>query len=200
VLAKLARFLDTWEQNITEYQELIEGNEIFLERTVGVGVITPRMAIAYGVGGPILRATGVPHDIRVDRPYGVYPELRSMKPVTHTDGDAFARYKVRVGEMNLAIALIRECIDKLPGGPVRARIGHVFKPKPNEAYYAVEGAKGEVGYYMISTGGINPFRAKQRGASFCNLQLLPQLLRGRLVADAVAILGSIDIILGEVDR
>ena len=200
LLAKLSRFLDRWERNITEYQELIEGNEIFLERTVGVGVITSSMATTYGVGGPILRASGVPHDMRVDRPYSVYPELRSMKPVTHGDGDAFARYKVRVGEMNLAIALIRECIDKLPGGPVRARVGHVFKPKPNEAYYTVEGAKGEIGYYMISTGGVNPFRAKQRGASFCNLQLLPELLRGRLVADAVAILGSIDIILGEVDR
>ncbi len=200
LLSKLARFLDTWERNIKEYQELIEGNEIFLERTVGVGVITPELATTYGVGGPILRATGVPHDIRVDRPYSVYPELKSMQPVTHSDGDAFARYKVRLGEMNLAIQLIRECIDKLPGGPVRARIGHVFKPKPNEAYYSVEGAKGEVGYYMISKGGVNPFRAKQRGASFSNLQLLPLLLRGRLVADAVAILGSIDIILGEVDR
>ncbi len=200
LLAKLERFLDRWEQNIKEYQELVEGNEIFLERTVGVGVITPELATTYGVNGPILRATGVPHDMRVDRPYSIYPELRSMRPVTHPDGDAFARYKVRLGELNLAIQLIRECMDKLPGGPVRARIGHVFKPRPNEAYYTVEGAKGELGFYMITQGGVNPFRAKQRGPSFANLQLLPHLLRGRLVADAVAILGSIDIILGEVDR
>lgn len=201
VLAKIERFLDRWEQNIVkDYVELIEGNEIFLERTVGVGVVTPELAIRYGINGPILRAIGVPHDIRVDRPYSVYPELQSMVPVTHPDGDAFARYKVRVGEMHLAIRLIRECIDKLPPGPVRARVGHVFKPKPNEAYYSVEGAKGELGFYMVSKGGPNPFRAKQRGPSFCNLQILPELLRGRLVADAIAILGSIDIILGEVDR
>ncbi len=200
LLAKLERFLDRWEKNIEEYVELIEGNEIFLERTVGIGVITRELATEYGISGPILRASGVPHDMRVDRPYSAYPELKEMVPVTHTDGDAFARYKVRLGEMRLAIRLIRECIDKLPPGPVRARIGHVWKPKPNEAYYSVEGAKGEIGYYMISTGGTNPFRAKQRGASFCNLQILPLLLRDRLVADAIAILGSIDIVLGEVDR
>ena len=200
LLAKLERYLDRWEKNIDEYVELIEGNEIFLERTVGVGVVTPELATTYGIGGPILRATGVPHDIRVDRPYSAYPELTEMVPVTHADGDAFARYKVRLGEMLLAIRLIRECIDKLPGGPVRARLGHVFKPKPNEAYYSVEGAKGEIGFYMVSAGGTNPFRAKQRGASFSNLQILPHLLKDRLVADAIAILGSLDINLGEIDR
>jgi NADH-quinone oxidoreductase subunit D len=200
LLAKLERFLEKWDRNIDEYVELIEGNEIFLERAVGVGVISAEFAIQYGAGGPIIRGSGIPHDIRVDRPYSIYPELTEMRPVTEKDGDAFARYRVRVGEMRLAIRLIRECIDKLPGGAVRARVGHVFKPKPNEAYFCVEGAKGEVGYYMITKGGTNPFRAKMRGASFCNLQLLPDLLRGRLVADAVAILGSIDIVLGEVDR
>ena len=200
LLSKLERFLDRWEKNIEEYRELIEGNEIFLERTVGVGYFDAKTAIAYGIGGPMLRATGVPHDIRVDRPYSIYPELTSMRPVTAPDGDAFARYQVRLGELKLVIVLVRECIDKLPGGPVRARVGHVFKAKPNEVYVPIEGAKGEIGYYMISKGGANPFRAKMRGASFCNLQLLPVLLRGRLVADAVAILGSIDIVLGEVDR
>ena len=200
LLSKLERFLDRWEKNIEEYRELIEGNEIFLERTVGIGVFDAATAIQYGIGGPMLRATGVPHDLRVDRPYSIYPELRTMRPVTAQDGDAFSRYQVRLGEMKLVVALVRECIDKLPGGAVRARVGHVFKAKPNEVYFPIEGAKGEIGYYMISKGGPNPFRAKMRGASFCNLQLLPMLLRGRLVADAVAILGSIDIVLGEVDR
>jgi NADH-quinone oxidoreductase subunit D len=103
--------------------------------------------------------------------------------------------------MRLAIALIRECLDKLPGGPVRARLGHVWKCPKGEAYYTVEGAKGEVGIYMISDGrSPNPFRAKMRGPSFNNLQILPWLLKDRLVADAVAILGSIDIVLGDVDR
>jgi NADH-quinone oxidoreductase subunit D len=117
------------------------------------------------------------------------------------DGDAFARYKVRVGEMRLAIKLVRECIANLPGGAVRARLGHVWKCPKGEAYYTVEGAKGEVGIYMISDGkSPNPFRAKMRGASFHNLQILPWLLKGRLVSDVVAILGSTDIVLGEVDR
>ena len=117
------------------------------------------------------------------------------------DGDAFARFKVRVGEMRLAIALIRECIANLPGGAVRARLGHVWKCPKGEAYYTVEGAKGEVGIYMISDGrSPNPFRAKMRGPSFNNLQIVTWLLKGRLVADVVAILGSLDFVLGEVDR
>ena len=106
-----------------------------------------------------------------------------------------------LGEMRLAIQIVRECIEKLPGGPVRARLGHVWKCPPGEAYYTVEGAKGEVGVYMISDGrSPNPFRAKFRGPSFVNLQILPWLLRGRLVGDVVAILGSFDIVLGDVDR
>ncbi len=200
-LGKLSRFLDRYAQHIEkDYVELLETNEIFLERTIGVGTIPGDVAKAYGLTGPILRASGVEWDLRVSRPYSIYPELEAMKPVVFSDGDAYSRYKVRLGEMRLAIELIRECIDKLPGGSVRARLGHVWKPPRGEAYYTVEGAKGEVGFYMISDGGVNPFRAKMRGASFVNLQILPWLLRGKLVADAVAILGSIDIVLGEVDR
>ena len=201
-VGKLERFLDRYAQHLEEdYVRILEGNEIFLERTVGVGRIPAEEAKRFGVTGPMLRASGVSWDLRVDRPYSIYPELKSMKPVVFTEGDAFARYKVRLGEMRLAIALIRECIDKLPGGSVRARLGHVWKCPAGEAYYTVEGAKGEVGFYMISDGrSPNPFRAKMRGASFVNLQILPWLLKGRLVSDMVAILGSIDIVLGEVDR
>src|SRR5919202_1864692 len=160
LLSKLERFLERWEKNIEEYRELIEGNEIFLERTVGIGVFDAKTAIAYGIGGPMLRATGVPHEIRVDRPYGIYPELKEMRPVTAQDGDAFSRYLVRLGELKLVIALVRECMDKLPGGPVRARVGHVFKAKPNEVYVPIEGAKGEIGYYMI--GVLEGLRATMR--------------------------------------
>ena len=202
-LAKLSRFLDRWEQHIErDYVELLEANEIFLERTIGVGNLPGEVAKAYGVTGPMLRASGVSWDLRVDRPYSIYPELSSMRTVTYPEGDAFARYKTRLGEMRVSLAILRECIDKLPGGPVRARLGHVWKCPKGEAYYTVEGAKGEVGIYMISSGGsaTNPFRAKMRGASFVNLQVLPLLLKGRLVSDAVAILGSFDIVLGEVDR
>ncbi len=202
LVGKLSRFLDRFEKHIEQdYVTILDENEIFLERTMGVGVISPDIAKAYGVTGPMLRASGVDWDLRRDRPYSIYPELTTVKPVVATEGDAYARYRVRLGEMRLAIQIVRECLDKLPGGPVRARLGHVWKCPPGEAYYTVEGAKGEVGVYMISDGrSPNPFRAKFRGPSFSNLQILPWLLRGRLVGDVVAILGSFDIVLGDVDR
>ena len=201
-LGKLERFLDRFADRIeADYMRILEGNEIFLERTIGVGTIPAHVAKQYGITGPMLRASGVDWDLRRDRPYGIYPELKTLRPVVFPDGDAFARFKVRVGEMRLAIALIRECIANLPGGAVRARLGHVWKCPKGEAYYTVEGAKGEVGIYMISDGrSPNPFRAKMRGPSFNNLQIVTWLLKGRLVADVVAILGSLDFVLGEVDR
>ena len=201
-VGKLERFLDRYAAHIEEdYVRVLEGNEIFLERTVGVGTIPADVAKAYGLTGPMLRGSGVAWDLRKDRPYSVYPELRDVRVATSAEGDAFARFKVRVQEMRNAIVIIREAIANLPGGAVRARLGHVWKCPKGEAYYTVEGAKGEVGIYMISDGrSPNPFRAKMRGASFHNLQILPWLLKGRLVADVVAILGSTDIVLGEVDR
>jgi NADH-quinone oxidoreductase subunit D len=203
MLSKLERFLDRFADHIEhDYVELFETNEIFLERTIGVGGIPGDVAKQYGLTGPILRGSGVDWDLRKDRPYSIYPELKSFKSVTSVEGDAYARYKVRLGEMRRSIEVIRECIANIPGGAVRARLGHVWKCPKGEAYYTVEGAKGEVGIYMISSGGsaTNPFRAKMRGPSFNNLQILPWLLQGRLVADVVAILGSIDIVLGDVDR
>lgn len=202
LLAKLSRFLDRYEKHIEEdYVTVLDQNEIFLERTMGVGTIPPDVALAYGLTGPMLRGSGIDWDLRRDRPYAIYPELTTLKPVVATEGDAYARYRVRLGEMRLAIQIVRECIDRLPGGAVRARLGHVWKCPPGEAYYTVEGAKGEVGVYMISDGRApNPFRAKFRGPSFVNLQILPWLVRGRLVGDLVAILGSFDIVLGDVDR
>jgi NADH-quinone oxidoreductase subunit D len=203
MLAKLERFLVRFADHIEhDYVELLETNEIFLERTIGVGTVPADVAKQYGVTGPILRGSGVDWDLRNDRPYSIYPELKDFRSVTAVEGDAYARYKVRLGELRMSIAIIRECIANLPGGAVRARLGHVWKCPKGESYYTVEGAKGEVGIYMISSGGsaTNPFRAKMRGPSFNNLQILPWLLQGRLVADVVAILGSIDIVLGDVDR
>ena len=203
LLAKLERFLDRFADHIeNDYVALLETNEIFLERTIGVGTIPADVAKQYGVTGPTLRASGVDWDLRKDRPYSIYPELKDFRSITAIEGDAYARYKVRLGELRRSIAIIRECIANLPGGAVRARLGHVWKCPKGEAYYTVEGAKGEVGIYVISSGGsaTNPFRAKMRGPSFTNLQILPWLLKGRLVADVVAILGSIDIVLGDVDR
>ena len=201
-LGKLERFLDRFEKHIEEdYVRILEGNEIFLERTVGVGTIPADVAKSYGLAGPMLRGSGINWDLRLDRPYSIYPELTSVKAAVFPEGDAFARYKVRLQELRNSAAILREAVANLPGGAVRARTGHVWKCPKGEAYYTVESSKGEVGIYMISDGhSPNPFRAKMRGASFHNLQILPWLLNGRLVADVVAILGSIDIVLGEVDR
>src|SRR5262249_47346035 len=193
--------LDRYAAHIEEdYVRILEGNEIFLERTVGVGTIPADVAKQFGLTGPMLRGSGIAWDLRKDRPYSIYPAI-DVPVAGEPSGDAFARCKVRVQEMRNAIAMIRQCIANLPGGAVRARLGHVWKCPKGEAYYTVEGAKGEVGIYMISDGrSPNPFRAKMRGASFHNLQIAPWLLRGRLVADTVAILGSMDFVLGEVDR
>jgi len=131
-VGKLSRFLDRFEKDIEQdYVPILDQNEIFLERTVGVGTIPPDVAKAYGLTGPMLRASGVDWDLRRDRPYSVYPELKSLKPVVYTEGDAYARYRVRLGEMRLAIAILRECLDKLPGGPVNVPDTKiVLPPKP----------------------------------------------------------------------
>src|SRR5207237_8563631 len=142
-----------------DYGTILDPKGIFLARTVGVGTIPSDLAKAYGLTGPMLRGSGVDWDLRRDRPYSLYPELTSLKPVVYPEGDAYARYRVRLGEMRLAIALIRECLDKLPGGPVRARLGHVWKCPKGEAYYTVAGAKVEAGLYMLRDGrSTNPCR------------------------------------------
>src|SRR5204863_4471161 len=141
MLSKLERFLDRFAEHIErDYVELFETNEIFLERTIGVGGIPAAVATQYGLTGPILRASGVDWDLRKDRPYSIYPELKSFASVTSVEGDAYARYKVRLGEMRRSIDIVRECIANIPGGAVRARLGHVWKCPKGEAYYTVEGA------------------------------------------------------------
>lgn len=198
-LSKVKEFLARFEKNIDEYEELIAGNEIFLARTIGVGYIPPDRGIAMGISGPCIRASGVNFDIRTYKPYSVYPEL-GVKPQLAQEGDAFARYKVRVNEMRESIRLIRLAIDGLPSGPYRARTPHVIRPPKGETYFSIESSKGELAVHLISDGSIKPFRAKVRGPSFVNLQMLPELVRGHKIGDVVAILGSIDVVLGEVDR
>src|SRR5262249_47216316 len=151
-VGKLERFLDRYAAHIEEdYVRILEGNEIFLERTVGVGTIPADVAKQFGLTGPMLRGSGIAWDLRKDRPDSICPEI-DVPVAVEPSGDAFARFKVRVQEMRNAIAMIRQCIANLPGGAVRARLGHVWKCPKGEAYYTVEGAKGEVGIYMISDG------------------------------------------------
>jgi NADH-quinone oxidoreductase subunit D len=192
-------WLDGLERRLTELEGLIDGNEIFQARTKGVGFIDPQQAIAYGLTGPMARASGVNWDLRVNRPYMAYREV-PVNTVVLQEGDCFARNRVRMLEMRESIRLCRVAIDRMPGGPISARVPIALRPQRGETYFAIENPRGEYGYYMVSDGSEYPWRAKMRAPSFVNLQILPELLRGHKMSDAIAILGSIDIVLGCVDR
>lgn len=198
-LDECSAFLDTFVKNMHEMDVLITGNEIFEARTQGVGYIDQQQAIAYGLTGPMLRASGVNWDLRVNRPYGAYREV-PVNVIVRQEGDCFARYKVRFDEIIESIRLCRIAIDKMPGGPICTRTPIALRPPRGETYFAIESSKGELGVYFISDGSEYPWRAKLRGPSFINLQILPELLRGHKMSDVIAILGSTDIVLGEVDR
>ncbi|HEY6410100.1 MAG TPA: NADH-quinone oxidoreductase subunit D [Ktedonobacteraceae bacterium] len=192
-------FFDQFEKNMDELEVLITGNEIFEERTQGVGYIDQPQAIAYGLTGPMLRASGVNWDLRVNRPYMAYREV-PVKVQVRQEGDCYARYRVRMQEIWESIRLCRVAMDKMPGGPIGTRTPIALRPPRGETYFAIESSKGELGVYFISDGSEYPWRAKLRGPSFVNLQILPELLRGHKMSDVVAIMGSLDIVLGEVDR
>ena len=192
-------FLDQLEKNMVELDVLLSGNEIFESRTQGVGYIDQQQAVAYSLTGPVLRASGVNWDLRVNRPYMAYREV-AVRPQVRQEGDCFARYMVRMQEITESIRLCRIAIDKMPGGAIGTRVPIALRPQRGETYFAVESSKGELGVYFISDGSEYPWRAKLRGPSFVNLQILPEMIRGHKMSDTVAILGSIDIVLGEVDR
>jgi NADH-quinone oxidoreductase subunit D len=194
------RFLDKFEHtSLPELEELLTGNEIFEARTQGVGYIDPQQALAYALTGPVARASGVPFDVRVNRPYGAYREI-PVNIKVRQDGDCFGRYRVRMEEMVESVRICRTVLDRLPGGPISVRSPIALRPPRGETYFSVESARGEESIYMISDGSEYPYRAKLRGPSFVNLQVLPELLRGHKIGDVIAILGSIDIVLGDVDR
>jgi NADH:ubiquinone oxidoreductase subunit D len=191
------------EARLLEYEALLEENPIFLVRTQGVGVITPALAQEVGVSGPLLRGSGLAHDIRRVEPYSGYEAFAFDVPV-ETAGDCFARYRVRMQEFRESIRIVRQALDGLPSGPISSRPGvksvaQVKLPK-GEAYARVEGPRGETGIYLVSDGSTKPYRMKWRGASFSNLAVAGHILPGHKIADAVAILGSIDPVFGEVDR
>ncbi|BCL81493.1 NADH-quinone oxidoreductase subunit D [Ktedonobacteria bacterium brp13] len=198
-LSECSAFLDRFEKNMIEMDQLLSGNEIFTSRTQGVGYIDPQQALAYGLTGPMLRGSGVNWDLRVNRPYMAYREI-PVNVQVRQEGDCYARYMVRMMEITESIRLCREAIDKLPGGAISARTPIALRPPRGETYFALESSKGELGVYFISDGSEYPWRAKLRGPSFVNLQIVPELMRGHKMSDAIAILGSTDIVLGEVDR
>jgi NADH:ubiquinone oxidoreductase subunit D len=185
---------------IDELDAYLTNNEIIRSRAEGVGVLTPEQAIAYSAVGPLLRASGVPYDIRRADPYGIYPRLDFDVAVRY-HGDVYDRYMVRMDEIRQSIRILQQVVDDLPDGPVQeGKPQYIVRVPAGEAYGRVEGPKGELGFYVVSTGKPNPWRYHVRAPSFINLTALETMARGNKIADAVAILGSIDIVLGEVDR
>ena len=193
------RFCKDFEHKITEYEDLLTQNRIWLGRTKGIGVLTAQQAIDLGVTGPVLRASGVKWDIRKAMPYAAYEQYKFEIP-TGKNGDTFDRYMVRIEEMRQSRLICLQAIQNIPAGPIMARIGKVLKPPVGEVYHSIEAPKGELGYYIVSDATTQPYRVRIRPPSFINLQAFDQMVRGHLVADVVAIIGTIDIVLGEVDR
>jgi NADH-quinone oxidoreductase subunit D len=186
-----------------EYDRLIEDNIIFHNRVAGVGVLTRDHCLSYGVTGPTLRGSGVAYDVRKSEPYGAYPRFEFDVP-TRPEGDALARYVVRVLEMRQSVRIIEQALEQLPGGPIlnpdSIGVKKRLKLPVGTQYYAVESARGHYGILLVSEGGTEPYRAKFRTPSYPNLAVLGEVMPGNMVADAVAVLGSVDLVMPEVDR
>jgi NADH-quinone oxidoreductase subunit D len=194
VVEEFPRFLD-------EYEQLLTGNEIFMARAQGVGVLKRDLAINAGVTGPMLRASGVNYDIRKVDKYGIYDRFEFKIPLGE-HGDVYDRYMVRMLEMRESLKILNQALRDLPQGPImdpKAKI-RGFRPKPGEAYGRIEAPKGELGFYLISDGSPNPYRYRVRPPSLINLTVLEDMCRGYSVADTIVIFGTVDIVLGEVDR
>jgi len=193
------KFCDYFIPKVDEYEELLTTNRIWVNRTKGVGVLTAEDAIAIGATGPLLRGSGVKWDVRKAQPYEAYDNVEFEIPVGE-HGDTYDRYLVRIQEMRQSVRIIRQCVERLAPGPILGKVGKVIKPAPGEVYHSIEGPKGELGYFVVSDGTTTPYRVRVRPPSFVNLQAFDKMVRGHLIADVVAIIGTIDIVLGEVDR
>jgi NADH-quinone oxidoreductase subunit D len=193
------RFCDWLLPKLDEYDTLLTGNRILISRMRKVGVLNAEDCKAYGVTGPMIRAAGVKWDLRRAQPYSGYEQYEFDIP-TGEIGDTYDRYLVRMEEMRQAVRIVRQAVDRLGDGPIIAKVPKVIKPPVGEVYVSVEAPKGELGYFVVSDGSTQPYRVRIRPPSFVNLQALDRMARGALVADLVAIIGTIDIVLGEVDR
>jgi NADH-quinone oxidoreductase subunit D len=196
---EVLEFCDKQDKRLVEYEELLTGNRIWKDRTVGVGVISPEACIAIGLTGPPLRGSGVKWDLRKAQPYSSYEDFDFEIPIGK-NGDTYDRYIVRIEEMRQSLRIIRQALAGLPEGPVMAKVPKILKPPAGDVYHSIEAPKGELGFYVVSDGLTNPYRMRVRPPSFINLQALEQMVQGQLVADVVAIIGTLDIVLGEVDR
>lgn len=221
---RLREFVSIFDERIDVYERLLTKNRIWLMRTKGVGFLSRDDALSYGVSGPMMRASGVDFDLRRDEPYGIYERFKFDVPVRQ-EGDIYARYLVRVEEMRQANNILKQALEQLPEGPVMTddpRVGMPsheevyermealirrfylvskgFKTPKGETYGCVEAPKGELGFYIVSNGEERPYRLKIRAPSFVNLGAVPAMAKGAMVADLVGIIGSVDIVLGEIDR
>ncbi len=224
LLEDIAAFCETFPAMVDDCETLLTDNRIFRQRTVDIGAITPEEAYDWGFSGPCLRAAGVAWDLRRAQPYEVYEELEFQIPVGK-NGDCFDRYLVRIEEMRQSVKIMKQCIEKMPGGPVYVQNTKITPPKrgemkrsmealihhfklytegyhvpPGETYTAVEAPKGEFGVYLVSDGSNQPYKCKIRAPSFAFLSAMDFLCRGHMLADSVAVIGSLDIVFGEIDR
>ena len=203
-VTKALDFLDYFEPQIEEYNNLLTTNKIFIERSADVGVMPKEVAINYGVTGPSLRGSGIPFDLRKDEPYSIYNKFDFDVPVGQglmgTVGDSWDRYYVKVLEMKESIKILRQALAQLPDGDVQAAIPKKIRPKKGEVYSRYETARGDVGFYIRSGGKNMPSRLKMRSPAFCNLSVLNEISAGWMISDVITVLGSLDIVLGEIDR
>jgi NADH-quinone oxidoreductase subunit D len=196
---RVRELLDQLRAGVEEIDRLLSLNEVFLARTKGVGIIDGPTALACGLSGPSLRGSGVAYDVRKDHPYEVYPYLAFNVPVGQT-GDCWDRYYCRLLECHESIAMVAQCLEQMEAGPIRAAGRRIARPPRGEVYVHSENPRGDIGVLLVSDGTDKPYRVKVRPPSFCNLVGLKPMMEGAYVADAVSILGSLDIVLGEVDR
>ncbi len=198
-LPRLRDFVKEMPQRIREYEDLLVENEILIARSRGIGVLPADKAIAYSVSGPMLRGSGVAWDLRKADPYAAYDQVEFDIPVG-TNGDCYDRFMVRLAEMRQSVRILEQALDMIPAGPYQTQVPLALQPPPGEAYGRIESPRGELGFYVVSDGGPAPFRFHIRSPSLINLTPLPELVKGMTVADAIVILGSVDIVVGEVDR
>ncbi|MEP7361935.1 MAG: NADH-quinone oxidoreductase subunit D [Acidobacteriota bacterium] len=197
--AEVNAFCEWFVPKVDEYEELLTNNRIWKERLTGVGILNAADCKRYGVTGPVLRAAGVKWDLRKVQPYSGYDRYDFDIPVG-TNADTYDRYLVRMEEMRQSVRIIRQAVADIPTGAIMAKVPKVLKPPVGEVYVSIEAPKGELGYFIVSDGSINPYRVRVRPPSLINLQALDQMVKGALVADVVAIIGTLDIVLGEIDR
>ncbi|MBC8145635.1 MAG: NADH dehydrogenase (quinone) subunit D [bacterium] len=224
VIPMIRTFIDEFPKHLRDFEGLVNRNRIFVERASGVGYFSAEDCIRYGLTGPCLRGSGVPHDLRRDEPYLLYDEL-DFDVITYTGGDCLARYMVRGDEMKESVKIVRQLLERIPEGPIMADnarqvlpgkteiytkmeelisdfmlINYGTMPEPGESYFAIEGSKGELGFYVVSDGTGQAYRLKIHSPSFCNLQALTPMCEGGMVSDVVAIIGALDPVMGEADK